>query len=118
MFVHAAGAITQYAWVSIDESFEAAMLTKALADKREGIGVAQVAFADNDYGWVLVRGSGTGLFKASCVQDVALYTSATAGYLDDDATAQTKVLGPVLITTLGGADASGACRLTVIPHVG
>jgi len=101
MYVHANGAITQYDFVGIDENFEAASLTTAMADDGWMIGAAQVAFADNDYGWVATKGSNiNGAVLASCAADVALYTSATAGSLDD-ATTTTKIDGVVVVTALG-----------------
>lgn len=111
-FVTAAAAITQYAYVSIDENFAATMITKTLADTRAGIGCAQTALTSGYYGWVQVDGAHTGLVKASCAADVALYTSATAGHLDDDATSQTKVLGVVLTAARTSSDGSAAGRFT------
>jgi hypothetical protein len=83
VYVHASGAITQYYWVGIDEDWEAAMLTDAMAQDGWMIGVAQVAFSDNDFGWVAVRGAnlrGSAIYEASTA-DVQLFTSATAGLL-------------------------------------
>lgn len=117
MFVQAAAGVTQYAFVSVDEAGQATMITKTLADTRASIGCAQTALSSGYYGWVLVRGIGTGLVKASCAADVALYTSATAGYLDDDATSQTKVLGAVVTTTRAASDGSAPINLTVRAQV-
>jgi hypothetical protein len=81
MFVHASAAIAQYDAVGISEAFEAAPLSKAMADDGWNIGFAQVAFDDNDFGWVALRGTKTLKVKllGSCAADVALYTSGTAG---------------------------------------
>jgi hypothetical protein len=98
-YVTASAAITQYDFVGIDENFAAAPLTDAMAQDGWEIGVAQVAFASGDYGWVCTKGSNvTGFVKASCAADVALYTSATAGKLDDASTGVTKIEGVVLVT--------------------
>lgn len=97
--VQASAAIVQYDWVGIDENFAAAPLTDAMAQDGWEIGVAQVAFASGDYGWIATKGSNlTGFVKASCAADVSLYTSATAGKLDDASTGQTKIEGVVLVT--------------------
>ena len=93
--VHANGAITQYAAVSIDEAYEATMITNALAATGKPGGVAQVAFSDNDYGWVLRQGQGSVLVLANCAADVGLYTSASAGYLDDGTASLTLISGIV-----------------------
>lgn len=98
MYVHASGAITQYDAVGIDENYEAAALTKAIADAGHTIGFAQNAFSDNDFGWVALRGSNINVrLAASCAADVSLYTTSTAGVLDDTSASQTKISGVVAV---------------------
>lgn len=117
VYVQANGAIAQYDALGIDETWQAASLTKTMADADWLIGFAQVAFADNEYGWVALRGAGSN-FKvnvlASCVADAQLYTTATAGKLDDDATSQTAINGVVIVTTNGGSTAAVAALATVV----
>lgn len=104
IYVHASAAITQFDAVGISEAFEAAPLTKAMADDGWIIGFAQVAFADNDFGWVATKGADIGCnLLINCAADVALYTSATAGKLDDTSTSQTKIDGVVAVTTITAA---------------
>ena len=105
MFVQASGAIGQYDWVGVDENHQAAKLTDAMASDGFFIGIAQVAFADDDGGWVVVRGSNIqGKLAASCAADVALYTTAVAGVLDDNATSTlTKIDGVVSVETITAA---------------
>ncbi len=104
MYVMANGAIAQYDCVGIDETLvEAASITKAMADDGWLIGFAQSAFADNDYGWVALRGANSSLkcnVLTSCAADVALYTSATAGSLDDSSSGTTKIDGVVAVTAV------------------
>jgi len=117
VYVQASGAIAQYDFVGIDENYQCASLTKAIADDGWSIGVAQVAFADNDFGWVAIRGHNlTGKFLASVAADVALYTSATAGSLDDTSASQTKVEGVVCVTATGTATAASAEVLLTFPR--
>lgn len=99
VYVQAGAAITQYSWLAIDENFQAVMGTKALADAGHEIGFAQVAFADNDMGWVCVHGPGniTARVLASCAADVQLYTTGTAGALDDTSASQTLIRGVVIV---------------------
>lgn len=99
VYVQAGAAITQYSWVAIDENFQAVMGTKALADAGHQVGFAQIAFADNDMGWVAVHAPGniTARALASCAADVQLYTSGTAGALDDTSASQTLIRGVVLV---------------------
>ncbi len=109
VYVQANGAITQYDAVGIDENFQAAALTKTMADSGHGVGFAQVAFADNEYGWVASHAPGNVSVRcaASCAADVNLYTTATAGVLDDTSASQTLLRGVVLVAagTSGGVSA-------------
>jgi hypothetical protein len=100
LYVHAAEAVAQYDCVAIDENFEVRKITKALADAGHGVGFAQVALADNDFGWVAVNSPGniTVNVLASCAADVQLYTSGTAGKLDDTSASQNLIRGVVLVT--------------------
>lgn len=98
VYVQANGAITVYDAVGIDENFQAAPLTAAMAGDGWYVGFAQVAFADNEYGWVYLTGSNISLNVASgCNADVPLYTTTVPGTLDD-ATTGTNIDGVVAVT--------------------
>lgn len=119
IFVQAGEAIDQYNYVCIDENFQAVKGTKALVDVGHKIAFAQVAFADNDFGWVATRGSNMScLLAASCAPDVALYTSGTAGVLDDSSTSQTKVDGVVAVSTAGTASTNAVEVIATWPTSG
>lgn len=109
LYVQAGAAITQYDCVAIDEDYQAVPMTKALADAGHQPGFAQVAFSDNDFGWVATHMPGNGSVRvaASCAADVQLYTSGTAGVLDDTSASQTIIRGVVLAVagTSGGVSA-------------
>lgn len=115
-YVQANGAIAQYDVVGIDEAGQAAKLTKAMADDGWKIGVAQVAFADNEFGYVQIRGVTTLNVLANCAADAVLYTSGTAGSLDDDATSQTKIQGIVATAAVGGSAGSVAGFAAIEPY--
>lgn len=107
-YVKATGTIAINDLVKITNTFGATSGTTTLLPNTEPAkcGVAnQAALIVNQYGWVFV---GPGLVTvnvlASCVQDVKLYTTSTAGNVDDSAT--TLVNGLKLITTIVGAAAS------------
>jgi len=121
-YVKASAAIAQYAYVKIstDDAFTAAEGTTTLLPDTEPaeVGCAQVAIADDSYGWVF-RGHGKhkGKFAASCVHDVKIYTTATAGVVDDDDTATTLINGLKLLATITGAanaDAWAVGKLTTV----
>jgi hypothetical protein len=101
VFVLAGGAITQYDTVHVNSAYSANAITAALAITPGFVGFAQVAFASADYGWVMTRGKPTVRVAASCAKDVALYTTDTAGVLDD-ATASAshhQIMGTLITTT-------------------
>lgn len=119
MYVLAGGAIAQYAWVGVDETYSATELTITNAAAGHLIGVAQVAFASGDYGWVQVGGIARGNVAASCAADVALYTTTTAGVLDDatsaaGGTAMTRINGVVATTAVTAATNTGL--ILSFPH--
>lgn len=78
--------------------------------------IPQIAFAANDYGWVARRGKDLTLqANAATANDVKIYTSATAGKIDDNPSSQTLIVGLRLNTATSGAgtvtDASAAVLL-------
>lgn len=99
VYVQANGAVAIYDVVGIDENFQAAPVDSTMAGDGWYVGFAQVAFADNEYGWVYLTGSNINAnVAAGCAADVALYTSATAGTLDDASSNGTKIDGVVAVT--------------------
>lgn len=107
VYVQASGAITQYDVVAIDENFQAATATSALAGAGHLAGFAQVAFADNDFGWVALRGSNISVrANISCAADAMLYVGCTgisAGVVDDASVTGRVTLQGVVLVTAGGA---------------
>lgn len=72
-------------------------------------GVARAAIAASGYGWLQIYGAGTVRTNALCAAYTLINTTATAGQLDDDATASSEVVdGIVLDVATGGAAASTA----------
>lgn len=116
MFVRAEGALSIGTVVAIDENFDAYPITKALADAGNKIGVAPAAFADEELGWVQISGIVANvLVLASCAADVALYTCATAGSIDDASASQTKINGIVLTTARAASDGVAPGNMTIEP---
>lgn len=92
--------------VTIEGSFVVARATKAQIDKLYLVGAARSAFVASEFGFVQVVGFGNGggiQVLASAGAEVALYSSGTAGALDDDATSQTRVYRIMLATAQGGS---------------
>lgn len=93
VYVQAGEAIDQYAACKVDKDFQLTQLTTAISGAEPtDVGIAQVAFANDEYGFVF-EGPGGGdnsgikvLALTLCATDVKLYTTATAGRIDDTAT--------------------------------
>lgn len=112
-YVKGGGTIAQYEYckVSTDGNYTITSMTTTTNPSTEPaqVGCVQVSggFTSSLYGWVF-RGYGahTGKFAASCVQDVKIYTTATAGVVDDSAT--TLVNGLKLLATITSATSAAA----------
>lgn len=128
VYVKASEAITQYMAVTIDEDGLALKETKAALDDGHQVGFAQVGFSSGDYGWVAqgpaltTSTNGTDTVKVLvatlCAADVALYSSATAGILDDASTSQTKVEGAVITATNALTVAAAVEAILTYPRSG
>lgn len=115
MYVQAQSAVSQYMWVGLTTAFVANPGTKAHLDDGRKVGFAQVAFAANDYGWVAIKGQNSVLkvkAKNACLPAVDLYSSGTAGYVDDTSASQTQIQGITLTDT---ATSSGAAEELFVP---
>jgi hypothetical protein len=108
--VSAASTITQYDIVWVDPNFTATSITPALAKTSGRVGVAQIAFASGDNGPVVIDGPVTFNVLGSCSKDIPLFTTDTAGSLDD-ATASAshvEIVGLMAYTNQSGSTASQA----------
>lgn len=84
----------------------------------QACGVAQVAFADDDYGWLQIYGVTNVQVSASAAANVALNSTATDGQLDDDATTGAEVIDGIVLTTARGGTAGTAPGYLQYPRVG
>lgn len=110
-YVQANGAVAEYAACKLDDTNEVLELTTTISGAEPTAvavnGAADdslSAFADNEYGWVVVSGPCKVLAAASCAADVKTYTTATAGVVDDTAT--DLIQGLKLIAANGGSQAA------------
>ena len=120
VYVQANGALDAQDAVVIDETGQAqvASLTTTATALGDKIGVVNVAFADNEYGWAQVYGPATVNALANAAANATLNSTGTDGTLDDDATAGSEdIAGLVLTTANGGSTAAAACMLNY-PTVG
>lgn len=113
VYVQAQAAITQYDTVRVDSSHNARSITAALASTAGTVAFAQVAFTTSDFGWVMLSGKPVLRLAASCADDVPLYTTDTAGVLDD-ATASLSHHQVMGVLADGSASAGGVTALTCV----
>lgn len=122
IFLKASTTITQYDAVGIDTSFNGNPLSSTMAAAGYAIGWAQNAVNGGDYFWAAMQGRGGGHFSirvaSSCAAGVALYTTTTAGVLDDSATAtQVLIEGVVIVTTQASTTGlAGALAIATYPR--
>ena len=115
VYVRAASAVSQYDAVAVLGDNTVVPLTTTNSANSKVVGFAQVSIAAASYGWVQIGGKPVVKLAASCNPAVPLYTTATAGTLDDAVVSGGLVAGIVALTT-----ASGATALTCVagyPHV-
>ena len=98
---------------AISPTYDASALTKSLADQGCMFGVAVTAITATYYGWVQISGPAYVTLKNSCLPNVPLYTTASAGMLDDTSASQTRIYG---IRARDTATASGAAKICWISN--
>lgn len=111
-YIQADAAIDQYAILRIEEDFGASegTTTNLPATEPSACGIAVSDIASGSYGWAFIGpGVFTVLVAATCAADVKLYTTATAGQVDDDASGTRLFQGLTLTAATTGAGSS-ACR--------
>ena len=120
VYVQASGAIDQYDICVLDETWQAAAATTTNTASAFGqwCGVAAVAFADNDYGWVQMSGVTSVNVLANAAANAALNSTATAGTLDDDGTTGAETIDGIVLTTANGGSTASAAAVLLWPKVG
>jgi len=108
VFVQVNSAVSRYDIVGIphDASFVAAGLSTTTAPSAQEVGVALGAMASGDYGWVQVKGNARVNVLGSCVKNIALWTTSTAGSLDDATASNYLVSGIQILSTNPTASAT------------
>lgn len=118
IFIQAGEALTANAAVVITEAGQAEMVdtTSTAAAFGDRVGVVSLAFDNDEYGWAQIYGAATVSAVTGCAANIAINSTATAGRLDDDATAGSEVINGLVLTATA-ADNLGAALLTY-PTVG
>jgi hypothetical protein len=114
VYVTASAAISQYDFVLISSTFTAAPLTTTNASTTaQYVGVAQIAFANGESGWVWIGGPagggvGTGIkgnVSAAVTIASIVYTTATAGQVSNTSASTVKIqnVSPTAATAAAGS---------------
>lgn len=104
-YVSATSTIAQYNAVVIDNNGGAVPVTTTNSANTKRIAHAQVSIASGYFGWVKTGGKVVNSLAASCAPNVPLYTTATAGILDDAVVSGGLVIGLVANTSISNATA-------------
>lgn len=120
-FVRANGAIAVGDVVGIDEAGDATPVTTTTTAPGTGqglpAGVAVVALADNEWGWVQRQGVVAAINVASsAAAHTNLNSTATGGRIDDDATSGAEVIEG--ITTTAAESSNSAAGILNWPYIG
>lgn len=116
IYVVAKENITQYSAVSIGENFSIRMLETSIAANNRSFAVAQVSLQSGQYGWVTRGGRFAVRLAVNCAAGAQLYTTSTAGVLDDAVVSNGIIFGCFAITSI--STATVATAMAHNPHIG
>ena len=109
VYVQALSGVAQYCGVVINVDYTVnALSTTAVADgsgTSKEVAWAQVSAPSGSYLWVQAAGRPIGKLAANCADRVTLFTTATAGVLDDATVSAALLSGVVSKTTISNATA-------------
>lgn len=112
IYARALSAIAAKHYVCISAAGLASLGTDALVLTGQQVAIAPVAFAADEYGWFTLSGSSSLQIQTagSVAADTSLYTSATAGKVDDVSTSFTLLSG-IVVTTANSAATSASVMI-------
>ena len=114
VYVKALSDISQYAAVVIDASQAAVMVTTTNVANNKRVGFAQTSIASSFFGWVQIGGVPLVNCAANCAPNVPLFTTGTAGVLDDATVSAGYIQGVVATNTISNATA--ITMIAAYPH--
>lgn len=120
VYVQATSEISTYAAVAINEAGNAVMLTTTVAGAAgltKRVGASQQSIPSGWYGWVQSGGQFVVNLAANCAPGVPLYTTATAGVLDDAVVSDCLIIGAVATRSISNATAV-TCVGGFVPVIG
>jgi hypothetical protein len=115
VYVKAASTVATYAAVSVLVDDTVVPLTTTNAAASKAVGFAQASIASAYYGWVQLGGKPRVSVLVGCQPSVPLFTTSTAGSLDDATVTGGLVAG--LVATTSAASASAVTCIAGYPHI-
>ena len=115
VYVQAASTVSTYMAVSVRVDNTVVPLTTTNSAGSKAVGFAQVSIASAYYGWVQLGGKPRVNVAAACEPSVPLFTTGTAGVLDDATVTGGLVAG--IVATTSAASASAVTCIAGYPHV-
>lgn len=92
-------------------------ITTATASVGSALGFAQTAIASGSFGWVALRGPNLQVnVLANCAPSVMLFTTSTAGHLDD-ATVTLGLVAGVMTQAAATSNATAHTAICAYPHI-
>jgi len=112
VFAQANAAIATYSACHVDTTGKARLIDSSNAYLPGQFAVAIVSCSTGDYAWFQTRGNTRVVCAAATNKNVRLFTSATAGTLDDaTSSTQAELLGLRLLASNGASASDAACFL-------
>ena len=117
VYTRAGGAVAAGDVVSILVDGTVAAITTTTASVGSAVGFAQTAIAAGSFGWVALRGPNLQVnVLAACAPEVMLFTTSTAGHLDD-ATVTLGLVAGVMTQAAATANATAHTAICAYPHI-
>jgi hypothetical protein len=117
IYVQASAAIAANDVVFFTTAYAATALSTSNDARGNKVGVAPVAFAANEFGWVQVDGQASVNVLANAAANARLNTTATAGKLDDDGGVGSMQVQGIYLTTANGAGTNATAAVLNSPFV-
>ena len=110
VLVQAGSEIAQYNAVIFQADSDGTVINLTTAAAAEGtgqkrVGWAQTSIASGNFGWVQTSGRPLGKAAANCADAVILFTTSTAGVVDDATVSASLIAGVTSETTISNATA-------------
>lgn len=120
VYVQADGAIRQYDVCGVDEDYQCSSSSAAIGAAGWLPGFAQVAFADNEYGWVATKGSNIYAKAINVSADAQVVVGASgvsAGVMSaSGGTGSTALMGVVCVTAAGSTASHNVEIIATSPY--